>query len=61
MELLNSSLVKSEKSPEPKGYETNRFCLHLVEELGETLSFLKNGVLYRNKRVYNKLKAICQR
>lgn len=59
LELLGTG--KNERTSEPKEYETQRFCLHLVEELAETLSFLKTGVLYRNKRVYNKLKAVCMR
>jgi len=61
MELIGSNVNKNERSSEPKDYESHRFCLHLVEELAETLSFLKNGVLFRNKRVYNKLKAVCVR
>ena len=38
------------------GEETNRFCINLIEELACCLNFLKGGVLYRNKRVFNKLK-----
>ena len=37
---------------------TERYCLHLIDELASTLNFLKQGILYRNKRVYNKLKAL---
>jgi hypothetical protein len=61
MELLGVNNSKNEKSLDQKENETQRFCLHLVEELAETLSFLKSGVLYRNKRVFNKLKAVYQR
>jgi hypothetical protein len=38
------------------GEETNRFCINLIEELACCLNFLKGGVLYRNKRVFSKLK-----
>lgn len=38
------------------GEETNRFYINLIEELACCLNFLKSGVLYRNKRVFNKLK-----
>ena len=38
-----------------KEEETHR-VLNLVEELGSCMTFFKNGVLYRNKRVFTKLK-----
>jgi len=41
------------------GDDTNRFHnLHLIAELAECLTYFKNGVLYRNKRVFNKIKQI---
>ena len=44
------------------GDETNRYYnkLHLIKELSDCLTYLKNGVLYRNKRVFNKIKQIQQ-
>ena len=30
----------------------------MVQELGDTLSYIKSGVLYKNKRVFNKLKTM---
>lgn len=45
---------------ERKGGETFRQSLYLVQELGEGLSFLKNGTFYKNKRVFNKLRTMSQ-
>ena len=63
---LNSSTNLNDNTEEKKsnrvldstkgGEETNRFCLNLIEELACCLNFLKGGVLYRNKRVFNKIK-----
>ena len=63
MELLNSTKYsKNDTALEMKGSETQRqYCLHLVEQLSDTLSYLKAGVLYRNKRVFNKLKLVSLR
>jgi hypothetical protein len=38
------------------GDDSCRFNLHLIKELADCLTFLKNGVFYRNKRVYNKIR-----
>lgn len=40
--------------------DTNRLYnkLHLIKELADCLSYFKNGVLYRNKRVFNKIRQI---
>ena len=38
------------------GDETCRFNLHLINELANCLTYLKYGVLYRNKRVYTKIR-----
>jgi hypothetical protein len=40
--------------------DTNRFYnkLHLIKELADCLTYFKNGVLYRNKRVFNKIRQI---
>ena len=51
-ERKSQRLLESAKGAE----ETNGFYVDLVEELACCLSFLKVGVLYRNKRVFNKLK-----
>lgn len=40
------------------GDDSCRFNLHLIKELADCLTFLKNGVFYRNKRVYNKIRQI---
>lgn len=40
------------------GEDTNGFYVNLIEELACCLNFLKGGVLYRNKRVFTKLKQI---
>lgn len=40
------------------GDETCRFNLHLINELANCLTYLKHGVLYRNKRVYAKIRQI---
>ena len=54
-ELLGLTVDQLESS---KGEDTSRYNFHLIEELACSLTFLKQGILYRNKRVYNKLKAI---
>ena len=38
--------------------DTNRFYnkLHLIKELADCLTYYRNGVLYRNKRVFNKIR-----
>lgn len=38
------------------GDETCRFSLHLINELSNCLTYLKHGVLYRNKRVYTRIR-----
>jgi hypothetical protein len=40
------------------GDETCRFSLHLINELANCLTYFKHGVLYRNKRVYTKIRQI---
>lgn len=42
--------------------DTNRYYnkLHLIKELADRLTYLRNGVLYRNKRVFNKIRQIQQ-
>jgi hypothetical protein len=53
--LFNCSAAQT--SEEPNGEETNRMMgFHLIEELYCCLTFLKNGILYRNRRVFNKIK-----
>ena len=42
--------------PESAKEEETHRVLNLVEELGSCMTFFKNGVLYRNKRVFAKLK-----
>ena len=53
-EKKNNTVLESTKG----GEETNRFFINLIEELSCCLNFLKGGVLFRNKRVFNKIKQI---
>ena len=54
--LFNCSAAQTTEEPNG-GDETNRLMgFNLIEELQSCLTFLKVGVLYRNKRVFNKIK-----
>jgi len=55
---LPNDISNPKEKPSPHGDDSQRLTSPLIEELCVTLNFLSKGVLYRNKRVFNKLKAI---